>query len=323
MKRRDFVAGAVAVATFPLPTLGQTSTKPAKVGFLGLGSPTVVKSRVDSVRQGLAGLGYRDGRDYVMEVRAVGADPAALRQAASELVDLKPDVLVTHARGTAALKGATKTIPIVMVSGDAVATGLVESLSRPGGNITGVSFFSPELMAKRLELLKEVLPTAEDAGVMVVASYPVSATVIEAVEAAAKSLNIKLHTVRINNPSELAGAFSSFAERRVRGILVQDEPMFIANAARIVELAAQSSILPVGFLDLTGQGGPIAYSIDFDKIYVRAAGYVVKILEGARASDLPVEQPISFRLVVNAKSMKALGIDIPPSVLVRADEVID
>lgn len=323
MRRRDVVAGVVAFATCPLAAVGQTSAKSVKLGFLGLGSPAVVGSRVDSLHLGFRSLGYRNGRDYTMEVRAVGAAPAALRQAALELVALNLDVLITHARGTAVLKNATSTIPIVMVSGDAVATGLVDSLSRPGGNITGVSFFSPELMSKRLELLREVLPAIEDAGVLVVGSYPVSATVVQAVEATAKSLDIKLHPILIDNPSELPKAFSFFAEKRIRGVLVQDEPMLIANARHVAELAAQSNILTIGFLEIAGQGGSIAYSIDFDKIYLRAAGYVVKILEGALPRDLPVEQPTSFRLVVNAKSMKALGVDIPPSVLVRADEVIE
>jgi putative ABC transport system substrate-binding protein len=323
VKRRDVVAGVCAIAAFPVSARGQAGIKPAKIGFLGLGSPAVAQSRIASLRQGLTGLGYRDGRDYSIEVRTVSADPAALRQAAAELVALQPDVLVTHAAGTAALKQATKTIPIVMLSGDAVATGLVDSLRRPGGNVTGMSFFSPELMAKRLELLKQALPDIEQAGVLALGSYPVSASAIQAVEATARSLNIRLHTMLVHAAGDLDRAFAELAEKRVRGLVVQDVPMLIANAGRIAEIAAQRNILCAGFLELIAQGGHLAYSIDFSEIYRRLAEYVVKILKGATAGDLPVEQPTVFRLVINAKAMKALGVEVPSSLLIRADEVIE
>jgi putative ABC transport system substrate-binding protein len=321
--RRHVVAGICAAAAFPALSRAQGVTGRARIGFLGLGSPAVAQSRIGSLRQGLTGLGYQDGRDYTVEVRTAGADPAALRQAAAELIALQPNVLVTHAAGTAVLKQATRTIPIVMLSGDAVTTGLVESLRRPGGNVTGMSFFSPELMAKRLELLKQALPDPDHAGVLALGSYPVSASAIAAVEATARSLNIRLTPVLVHAPGDLDRVFSELAEKRVRGLVVQDVPMLIANAKRIAELAAQRNILCIGFLELIAQGGHLAYSIDFDEMYRRLAEYVVKLLKGAQPGDLPVEQPTVFRLVVNAKAMKAFGVEAPSSLLIRADEVVE
>jgi putative ABC transport system substrate-binding protein len=303
--------------------LAQNASKAARLTFLGLGSRSVVENRVASLRQGLSELGYREGREYALDVRAVSAEPGVLSGAAEELTQAKPDILITHAGGAAALKRATQTIPIVMVSGDAVAAGLVESLQRPGGNITGISFLSPELMAKRLEILSRAVPGIEDVGLLVVAGYRVTGSVVEAAQEAARSLKIRVHPVSVSNPQDLQRAFADFVDQGARGIVVQDEPMLIANGKQIVELSAAARLVSVGFLELAGLGGHMAYSIDFDELYRRAAQHVVKILQGAKPGDLPVEQPTKFRLLVNAKAMMAFGVPAPPTLVALADEVIE
>ncbi|HEX2552272.1 MAG TPA: ABC transporter substrate-binding protein [Microvirga sp.] len=323
MRRRAFLLGCAAAAC-PRPGLTQGRRAPARVGFLALGSPAVAERRLRSFRQGLADLGLQEGHDYGIDARVAGADPDALNRAAADLAASAPDVLVTHATGTAAMRRATGTIPIVMVSGDAVTTGLVASLQRPGGNVTGVSFLSPELMAKRTELLKEVLPAIEEMGLLALGGgYRVTDTVVQAVEAVARGRGMGLQPALVRNPADIERAFADWAARRVRGIVVQDEPMLIANARRIVESATARGILAVGFLELAAQGGHVAYSINFDAVWQRVASFAAKILQGARPEDLPVEQPNRFELVVNLKALRGLNIDAPTALLARADEVIE
>jgi putative ABC transport system substrate-binding protein len=324
MRRRDLLAGVLAGAVTPGASVAQVARRPAKIGFLGLGSPRIAESRVGSLRSGLEELGLREGRDYVVEVRAVGPEPEPLATAAAALAASGPDILVTHAAGTAALKHATGTIPIVMVSGDAVTAGLIDSLQRPGGNVTGISFLSPELMAKRFELLKELLPGMADAGLLALGGdYAVSTTVVHAVETAAQALGVRLHPALVRSGDEIDRAFSDFTARRVTGIVVQDEPMLIANARRIADAAAARRIASVGFLDLATQGGQAAYSIDFDEVWRRSARFVARILQGARPQDLPVEQPTRFELVLNLKALTLLGFNVSPSLIARADTVIE
>jgi putative tryptophan/tyrosine transport system substrate-binding protein len=323
MRRRTFLLGCAA-ASYPRETRAQARSVPARLGFLGLGSPSVAESRLRSLRQGLGELGLRDGRDYVIEARVAGAAADALDRAAAELVAASPDVLVTHATGTAAVKRATATIPIVMVSGDAVTAGLIESLQRPGGNVTGVSFLSPELMAKRMELLKEISPALEEAGLLALGGYRVTETVVQSVEAVARSLGMKLQPALVRNPAEIDAAFSDLSARGVRGMVVQDEPMLIAKRRAHRRGRGGPAHPRRGLsLELATQGGHLAYSISFDAVWQRVASFVVRILQGARPGDLPVEQPTRFELVVNLKALRALGVDAPPSILARADEVIE
>lgn len=324
MRRRDLLAGVLAGAIVPGTGVAQVARAPARIGFLGLGSPRVAEARVSSLRSGLEELGLREGRDFVIALRVVGPEPEPLATAAAALADSRPDILVTHATGTAALKRATATIPIVMVSGDAVTAGLVDSLQKPGGNVTGISFLSPELMGKRFELLKELVPGIADAGLLALGGgYAVSATVVQAVETAAQALGVRLHPMLVRSGDEIDPAFSDLAARGVTGIVVQDEPMLIANARRIAEAAAARKIASVGFLDLAAQGGQAAYSIDFDEVWRRSSRFVARILQGARPQDLPVEQPTRFELVLNLKALRLLDLNASPSLLARADTVIE
>ena len=296
---------------------------PPKIAFLGLGSSAVAERRLVFLRQGLSDLGRQDGRDFVFEVRTSAADRPAMIRTAEELVGIAPTVIVTHAGGTAILKTLTGTIPIVMVSGDAVATGLVASLSRPGGNVTGVSFLSPELVAKRLEFLKELLPSVDPVGLIALADYPVTTQVVDTAEETARALGTSLRAGLVRGPGDFAGAFTNLAAAGVRGVVVQDEPMLIANAAQIVEASTARGMLSVGFLELARQGGHVGFSIDFDEVWRRAGRLVARILQGSRPEDLPVEQPTRFELILNARALKAINIDVPPSILARADEVIE
>src|SRR3954447_10718359 len=210
-----------------------------------------------------------------------------------------------------------------MVSGDAVAAGLIDSLQKPGGNVTGISFLSPELMAKRLELLARAVPGIEDVGLLAVGGYRVTASVVEAARKTARALNIRVHPVLVDDPQGLDRAFSELVEWGARAVVIQDEPMLIANGKRIAELSAARRLVSVGFLEIASQGGHMAYSIDFDDLYRRAAQYVVRILNGAKPGALPVEQPTKFRLLINAKAMTALGVPVPPTLVALADEVIE
>lgn len=323
MRRRTIVAGAAAVAASASWAAAQGPQNPSKIAFLALGSSAVAERRLLSLREGLNDLGRQDGRDYVFEVRISAADKPALVRTAEELVGIAPDVIVTHAGGTSILKTLTKTIPIVMVSGDAVTTGLVASLSRPGGNITGVSFLSPELISKRLELMKELLPSSDRAGLLALADYPVTAQVVETAQVTARTLGLKLHPALVRGPANFDGAFTELAEAGVRGVVIQDEPMLIANAGQIVERLSARGMLSVGFLELARHGGHVGFSIDFDEVWRRAGRLVGRILQGSRTEDLPVEQPTRFELVLNARALKAIATDIPASILARADEVIE
>jgi putative ABC transport system substrate-binding protein len=294
------------------------------IGFLGLGSPAVAGRRVDALRLGLKDLDLVEGQDYRIELRTIEGDYSRLGEASAELIRLGPAVLVTQGTpGTAALKKATSTIPIVTVSGDAIAMGLIASLNRPGGNVTGLTFFGPELMAKRLELLKEALPQAEGAGVLLNATNALSPSLLEALDATSRAMKLHVHPVLVNGEGDLDRAFSTFGEKKVDGVIVHEEPMLIANASRIAALAAERRLLTVGFVELVEKGGTIAYGTDFSDLYRRSAQYVARILRGAEPRNMPVERPTKFTLVVNARAAKAMRIVLPLALVARADEVIE
>ena len=323
MNRRDFLVLGVSAALASETVRAQVSRRPARVVFVGLGSPAIVESRVTFLRRGFVERGFQEGRDFEMHTRAVPSNQAALAAAAAEVVASNPDVIVTHANGTAVFKAATRSIPIVMVSGDAVAAGLVESLPRPGGNVTGISFLSPELMAKRLHILKDVLPAMKAAVVLGRAEYAVTESALEAIVVTGRALGVDLHPALVRSPDDLEGAFAGIPAAGYTGIVVQDEPMLIANAARIASLSQARGLASVGFLELATAGGTIAYSIDFADLWRRAAHHVVRIVQGARPADIPVEQPTGFRLILNLRAAKELRLTVPPLVLAQADEVIE
>jgi len=241
------------------------------------------------------------------------------------LIDLKVDVIVTHGTpGVTAAKQATSTIPIVFaVVGDAVASGLVASLAHPSGNVTGLTFFQPELSAKRLELLKEIVPDLMDVGVLLNPENQTNEPVLPEVAHAAQSVGINLHQFNAREPGEFEAAFADMDAKHVRAFVVFDDAMLIANARAITALALKHGLYSCGFLDYAHAGGLMAYGVDFPDMFRRAATYVDKIIKGAKPADLPVEQATRFQTILNLKTAKALGLTVPSAVLLRADEVIE
>jgi len=318
------VALAFSMLSVVLSTETQQMGRVYRIGFLGATSPSGYTPQVEAFRGGLRDLGYVEGKNVVIEFRWAEGNYARLPELAAELVLLKPDVLVTHApAGTRAAKRATATIPIVMgAAGDAVAAGLVASLARPGGNVTGSSFFFPEINAKRLEVLKEALPRLSRVGVLLNPDNPANVAMLRAMEETARSVKIQLHAVEVRSPADFEGAFATIVKGRAGALAVYDDAMLIAEAAQIADLARKSRLPTIGFIEYAKAGGLLAFGVNFPDLWRRAAGFVDKILKGAKPADLPVEQPTTFQVIVNLKTAKALGLTIPQSILVRADEVI-
>ena len=325
MHRRVFIRTVLAGFLGLSVTSRAQQAKVARIGFLGANSASSWASRLESFRLGLRELGYMEGTNIMIEFRWADEQYDRLPALAAELVRLKVDILVTYGTpGTLAAKRATTTIPIVMVhTGDAIITGLVANLARPGGNITGSTFFVPELMAKRLELLKDAIPRITQVGTLVKPDNPLLRTPPQALHMAAKSLKIELQQFEARGPEEFEAAFSALAERRVDAVAVLDDAVFIANARALANLAAKHRLPSAGFDELAEAGGLIGYGVDFLPMYRRAAVFVDKILKGAKPGDLSIEQAAKFRLVINLKTSNALGLTIPQSLLLRADEVIE
>jgi putative tryptophan/tyrosine transport system substrate-binding protein len=276
-------------------------------------------------REGLAALGYAEGKNIIIETRWAEGQYDRLVQLAAQLVDLKVDVLVTYATpGVLAAKRATTTIPIVIAAvGDAVESGLVSSLSRPGGNVTGMTFFNPELAAKRLELLKEALPGLTQVGVLFNQANPSRVQVLAAMNLAAHSLKIELSEFAIREATEFEGAFAAMAAKRVGACVITEDPIVIANAEASAKLALKYRLASGGFPEFAQAGGFVAYGVDFPEMWRHAATFVDKILKGAKPADLPVERPSKFVTIVNLKTAKILGLEIPPTLFALADEVVE
>src|SRR6266516_3637016 len=325
MRRREFIALISGAVAWPFPALAQVVTKAARIGFLGSSSASEFASRVEVLRAGLRDLGYVEGKNVVIEFRWADGRYERLPELAAELVRLNVDVLLTHGvPGTLAAKAATRTIPIViMVVGDALATGLVESLARPGGNVTGSTFFNPEIMAKRLEVIREIIPNITDVAVLLNPDNPISGPSLQAIATAAGPLKARLFPVEVRRPNDFETAFAAITKKSVNAIVVQEDAMLFANDQTIADLAAKHQIPSVGDKEFAEAGGLMSYDIDFFALYRRAAGYVDRILKGEKPGDLPVQATTKFELVINLKTAKALGLDIPPTLLARADEVIE
>jgi putative ABC transport system substrate-binding protein len=329
MRRREFVkvlGGAAAATIWPCTSRAQpSSAKVFRIGFLGLPSADSLPKRTEAFRAGLRDLGYQEGRDIGIEYRWADSHYDRLPALLAELINLNVDVIVTHGTpGVMAAKQATSTIPIVIaVVGDAVASGLVASLARPGGNVTGLTFFQPELNAKRLELLKETVPDLTDVGVLLNPANQMNEPVLPQVVEVARSLTLELHQFDVRSPGEFEGAFAAMATERVRALVVFDDAMLIGNAKAVAALALKHGLYSCGFLDFAPAGGLLAYGVDFPDMFRRAATYVDKILKGAKPADLPVEQATRFQTILNLATAKALGLTVPSSLLLRADEVIE
>jgi len=297
----------------------------ARVGFLGAETASVSASRLTALRAGLRELGYVEGKNVVITSRWAEGNYDRLPGLADELVRLGMDVLVTDGdKSSVAAKQATSTVPIVVGAvSDPVALGLVSSLARPGGNITGSGFLGPALMAKRLELLKDTMPRMSRAGVLVNPRNAIASSIVEAGRSAAKKLSLELHAFEAATREEIAIAMAAMAKKGVQALVVQNETLFTANAARILSLAAKLRIPVCGRPELADFGGLLGYGANTAEGFRRAALYIDKILMGAKPGDLPFAQPAEFTFVVNMKTAKTLGIAIPASVLNRADRLIE
>ena len=273
----------------------------------------------------MAELGYVEGRNLVIEFRWAEGRDERLPELAADLVRLKVDVMVTTATAPVlAAKHATTTIPIVFTTvGDAVATGVVASLARPGGNATGSTFFSPELMAKRLELAKEAMPRITRVAVLVNPDSPLAVPILKAMEVTAKSEGVNVHRFDASNIGDLNDAFAAMAQQRIDAVIVHDHPRFIVNRKSIADLATRQRLPAMGHGEFAEAGGLIGYGVNFDQLFYRAAYFIDKIVKGTDPRDLPVEQTTKFEFIINMKTAKALDIKIPNSILVRADRVIE
>ena len=314
-----------AAAAWPYAARGQQPGKMARIGFLGSATAAGSAESVEALRAGLRDFGHVEGSNIVIEFRWAEGKYDRLSDLVAELIRLNVDVIVTHGTpGTRTAKQATTTIPIVMaISGDAVATGLVSSLARPEANLTGSTFFLPQLNAKRLEVLKEACPGISHPAALSNPDNPVSRPIIPAMQSVAIALSLNLETSRAQGPSEFDRAFVAMAGSRVDSVVVTEDGEFAPSFRAIATLALANRLPSIGAKEYAEAGGLIGYGVNILSLYRRAAYFVDRILKGAKPADLPVEQPAKFELVMNLKTAKALGLEIPPILLTRADEVIE
>jgi putative ABC transport system substrate-binding protein len=303
----------------------QQPTKIPRIGFLG-DSASTNPARNEAFRQGLRDLGYVEGKNIVIEWRFWEGKQDRQRALAAELARLKVDVIVAVGSGDIrAAKEASATIPIVMISGgDAVGSGLVASLARPGGNITGLATLRPELSGKRLELLKEIVPGLSRVAVFVSSNRADTEQVLKELDLAAGALGVKLQSLDIQSPKDFESAFRDAAKGRAEAVLVRvPGSILFAHRTKVLQLAVKGR-LPVIYesAEEVEAGGLMSYGLNTNDSYRRAATYVDKILKGAKPTDLPVEQPTKFEFIINLKAAKQIGLTIPPSVLATADKVI-
>lgn len=280
---------------------------------------------MNALRQGLRALGYVEGQTIALEVRWAEGRPQRMSELAVELFRLEIDVLVVGS-GEAALaaKKATETAPIVMLAPDPVGLGLVASLSRPGGNVTGLSYFNEELSSKRLQLLKEFVPLLARVAVLRNPLMTAHAIFWQETEAAARKLGLELQPIEVRGPEGFEAVFAAASRGNAQALIAFDDPLIVAHRNRVMALAASHRIPAMyGFREFPDDGGLMSYGANFAALFRRAATFVDKILKGAKPADLPVEQPTKFEFVVNLKTAKALGLVIPPAILASADDVID
>ena len=328
MDRRAFISSiAISLLAAPFAVEAQPAGKVPRIGFLvaASASDSAYARLIETFRQGLRDLGYVEGRNIVVEYRYADGKYERLPALAAELVRLKVDVIVSHGTpGPLAAKQATSAIPIVMTSaGDPVGSGLVSSLARPGGNVTGLSLMVPELGGKRLQLLKEILPGLSRVAVLWNAANPYASLVAREMEATATTLGVQLQALVVRGPDDFAGALAAATTGRAGALTAVEDPLTITKRTQIVDFAAKSRLPAIyGVKEFVDAGGLMSYGVNLVDLYRRAAAYVDKILKGAKPADLPVQQPTKFEFVINLKTAKALGLTIPPSVLLRADEVI-
>ena len=327
-RRRWFLIRAGALLAVPLPGFAQQpATTIPRIGFLGVATPAAWTTRVEALQAGFRDLGYVEGRTIAIEYRFAQGQYDRLPELAAELVRLKVDVIVTHSGlGAAAAKRATATnqIPVVMTNiGDAVGLGLVASLARPGGNITGDTFFTAEITAKRLELLKDAFPHVRRMAVLANPDSAVVASSLQSLEVTAKALNVTLQRFDVRDPDALDGTFIAMARDNLDGLVVVEDVKLISNFRKIADGAIRLRLPSIGFVDYADAGGLFGYGADFRALYRRVAVFVDKILKGAKPGDIPIERATKFEFVINARTAKALGLAIAPATRLRADRLVE
>jgi putative ABC transport system substrate-binding protein len=329
--RRAFISGTtLGLLAAPLAAEAQRAGKVYRVGYIG---PTPVATLIsdptqyfDSFRREMRQRGYVEGQDLVLELRSVEERPDRASEVVDKLVRLNPDVIVAvSAPVIEAARQVTRTIPIVMVGvGDPVAIGFVASLSRPGGNITGLSQLSPELSAKRLDLLKEVVPGVSRVAILWNPTNPSNASQLRATKLVAQALGMQLQLLEVRGPQDFKSGFQAATRGHAGALITLDDLLIYTRRTQIVALAAKSRLPAIyGWSKVAEAGGLMSYGPDFRDMYRQAAIFVDKILKGAKPGDLPIEQPAKLELVINLKTAKALGLTIPPSLLQRADQVLE
>jgi putative tryptophan/tyrosine transport system substrate-binding protein len=327
LHRRRFLAllGGAALA-WPLPLRAQQAGKIPRIGFLGNSTEALEANLVGPFREGLREHGYQEGRNIVVEYRWADGNYERFPALIAELLAAKVDLIVTAGTpASLAVKKATTTLPLVMVAvGDPVGTGLVPSLARPGGNLTGLSSIAPDLEGKRLELLREVVPGLAHVGVFFNPANLFHTVSMPLARKAAEALKIKLQPLSVSTSQDLDGAFAAILKEKPDALLVLADRVYLHERKRMMDFALQHRLPNANaHKEMVGAGGLMSYGPSYEDMHRRAADYVDKILKGAKPGDLPIEQPTKFDLMINLKTAKALGLVLPPSIQLRADEVVE
>jgi putative ABC transport system substrate-binding protein len=326
MRRRDLIGLLGLAAAWPVVAGAQQLGKVRRIGMLEMTAQGMNAANIDAFRKGLRDLGYVEGRDVEIEYRSADGRSERFPGFAAEFVGLNVDVIVT--RGTPAVmaaKNATATIPVVMAaSGEPVRTGVVAALAHPGGNVTGLSAITNELIGKRLEILREVVPGIARIGLLHNMSNPVAPRQWEELRAAARAIGIDSRLYDVRSPEQIEPAFVAAVAQRTNALVVGNDTVMHSNRPQVVELSLRHK-LPATYhaREFVDAGGLMTYGVSYPDLYRRAATFVDKIFKGAKPSELPVEQPTRFELVINLKTANALGLAVPPALLARADEVIE
>jgi len=326
MRRRDFIKllGSGGLV-WPFAARAQGRKVP-RIGLISPFSPSDTALWHKAFLQGLRDLGWVEGKTITIEYRYAEGRNDRLPELIADLVRRKVDIIVTAVTNdTLAAKNATREIPIVMAAaGDPVATGIADSLARPGGNVTGLSQMNPDLIGKRLELLKEITPNASPVAVLWNPNDPISILSWHEIQLPARKLGLEVRSLEVRDTGDLDKALHEAAGARVGALAIMPNPVFVTNLKRIADFAAQNRLPSIFHLrEFADVGGLMSYGVDRSDLFRRAATYADKILKGAKPADLPIEQPTKFELVINRKTAKILGLDIPPMLLARADEVIE
>ena len=325
MLRREFIKllGGAAAAW---PVALHAQPKIPRIGFMGNSTAELEANLVNSFREGLHEFGYREDRNIVIEYRWADGKYERFPALVADLLAAKVDVIVTAGTPAAlAVKKATTTVPLVMVAvGDPVGTGLVSSLARPGGNLTGLSSIAPDLEGKRLDLLREVVPTLSHVAVFFNSLNPFHVVSMRQAHAAAQTMGIKLQQHDIRTSEDLDGAFAAIRKERPDALLILADRVFLHNRQRMMDFTEEQRLPTVNaYKELVEAGGLMSYGPSYEDMHKRAAIYVDKILKGAKPAELPIEQPSKFNFIINLKAAKRLGVTVPPALLTLADKVIE